>query len=81
MARQLTLIEISPTWRLDDATREAGRRGVAEARASLQAALSGAEPAPLATGGSVRQRSKARKGTGSTGRTGRPARSHNRSAA
>ena len=45
MARQLTLIEIPPTWRLDDATREAGRRGVAEARASLQAALSGAHQA------------------------------------
>jgi hypothetical protein len=39
MARQLTLLEIPSTWRLDDATREAGRRGIAEARASLQAAL------------------------------------------
>lgn len=40
MARQLSLLE-SPrrTWRLDDATREAGRRGVAEARATLRAAL------------------------------------------
>lgn len=44
MARQLSLLE-SPrrTWRLDDATREAGRRGVAEARATLRAALAKAE--------------------------------------
>lgn len=41
MAHQLTLIELAPSWRLDDATREAGRRGVAEARATLQAALAG----------------------------------------
>jgi hypothetical protein len=39
MARQLTLLDTPPTWRIDEATREVGRRGVAEARASLQAAL------------------------------------------
>jgi hypothetical protein len=39
MARQLTLLETPPSWRLDDHTRAVGRRGVAEARASLQAAL------------------------------------------
>ena len=44
MARQLTLIEIPPSWRLDDATREAGRQGIADARASLQAALASARP-------------------------------------
>lgn len=39
MARQLTLLDAPPAWRIDEATREMGRRGVAEARASLQAAL------------------------------------------
>jgi hypothetical protein len=41
MAQQLTLLETPPSWRLDEPTREAGRRGVAEARASLRAALAG----------------------------------------
>jgi hypothetical protein len=50
MAHQLTLIELAPSWRLDDATREAGRRGVAEARATLQAALAGRQSED--TGGS-----------------------------
>jgi hypothetical protein len=44
MTRQLSLIEVRPTWRLDDATREAGRRGVAEARAALQAARAAHQP-------------------------------------
>jgi hypothetical protein len=39
MARQLTLLDTPPAWRIDEATREVGRRGVAAARASLQAAL------------------------------------------
>jgi hypothetical protein len=39
MARQLSLLEKPAQWRIDAATREAGRRGVAEARATLQAAL------------------------------------------
>ncbi|MSO86563.1 MAG: hypothetical protein EXQ71_03460 [Acidimicrobiia bacterium] len=39
MARQLTLLTTTSAWRLDDATRELGRRGVAEARASLQAGI------------------------------------------
>ena len=43
MARQLSLIEVPPSWRLDDATRAAGRRGVAEARRSLEAALAAAQ--------------------------------------
>lgn len=37
MARQLTLIESSTTWQLDERTREVGRRGIAEARAQLEA--------------------------------------------
>ncbi len=39
MARQLTLLDTPPSWRIDEATREAGRRGVAEARATLAAAV------------------------------------------
>ncbi len=39
MARQLTLLDTPPAWRIDEATREAGRRGIAEARATLQAAI------------------------------------------
>lgn len=46
MARQLTLLESSPTWRIDEATKAAGRKGIAEARASLRAALAAqADPA------------------------------------
>lgn len=37
MARQLTLIETPKTWRLDERTREIGRRGIASARAELAA--------------------------------------------
>jgi len=39
MAHQLTLLDTPPAWRLDDTTREVGRRGIAAARASLQAAM------------------------------------------
>jgi hypothetical protein len=43
MARQLVLLEntAEPTadWRLDDTTKEVGRRGLAEARAALADAL------------------------------------------
>jgi hypothetical protein len=39
MARQLTLLDTPPSWRIDEATREVGRRGIAEARALLQAAM------------------------------------------
>ncbi|MFN8016838.1 MAG: hypothetical protein U0P45_01810 [Acidimicrobiales bacterium] len=37
MARQLTLIPPTTTWRLDEETRETGRRGIASARAALAA--------------------------------------------
>lgn len=37
MARQLVLLPVSGSdWRLDDSTREAGRQGVARARAILR---------------------------------------------
>jgi hypothetical protein len=43
MARQLVLLDntTEPTadWRLDDTTKEIGRRGLAEARAALAEAL------------------------------------------
>lgn len=39
LATQLLLLEAtSPDWKLDDKTRERGRRGVAEARATLRRA-------------------------------------------
>ncbi len=57
MPRQLTLIETSPDWRLDDRTREIGRRGVARARAALAAAHgTGASPPPDTTGPDDRRR-------------------------
>ena len=48
MARQLTLLDTPPAWRIDEATREVGRRGIAEARASLQAALAAEHDAEAA---------------------------------
>ena len=39
MARQLTLIDTPHQWRLSEATKAAGRKGVADARATLKAAL------------------------------------------
>ena len=45
MARQLSLLDTrSPAWRIDDTTREVGRRGIASARASLQAAIAAHHP-------------------------------------
>jgi hypothetical protein len=38
MSKQLSLIEFPAGWRLDERTREVGRRGLAEARAKLVAA-------------------------------------------
>ena len=51
MARQLTLLDTPPAWRIDEATREVGRRGVADARASLQAALAAGHAAETAETG------------------------------
>ena len=48
MARQLTLLDTPPAWRIDDSTREVGRRGVAAARASLQAAMAAMTAQPTA---------------------------------
>ena len=40
MERQLTLIEVPETaWKLDDRTRDAGKKGIAEARKALAEAL------------------------------------------
>lgn len=36
MERQLVLIGEAPDWRIDDTTREEGRRGLAAARAELR---------------------------------------------
>lgn len=43
MGRQLALLETPADWKLDDRTREIGRRGVAEARAALRSALGDGE--------------------------------------
>lgn len=44
MARQLDLLPpVDPDWRIDDATREAGRRGLAKARAALAEARARAD--------------------------------------
>ena len=40
--------DIGPTWQLDPATCEIGRRGVARARQVLQAARTAAEPGTVA---------------------------------
>jgi hypothetical protein len=48
MAGQLSLLDAPPEWRIDEATREAGRRGVAEARASLEAAIAARRSAEAA---------------------------------
>ena len=37
MAQQLPLQAVPITWKLDERTREAGRRGIASARAALAA--------------------------------------------
>ena len=50
MARQLTLLDSPPAWQIDEATREAGRRGVAEARATLEAAIAARRSAEAAKG-------------------------------
>ncbi|MEO9224343.1 MAG: hypothetical protein ABI276_05065 [Acidimicrobiales bacterium] len=36
---QLALLESPPDWRLDEQTKAVGRRGVAQARAALEAAI------------------------------------------
>ncbi len=45
MKLQLTLLEAPPDWRIDERTKEIGRRGLAQARAALQ----GRNPAPQPT--------------------------------
>jgi hypothetical protein len=51
MARQLTLLDTPPVWRIDETTREVGRRGIAAARASLQAAIASQRAAEAASPG------------------------------
>ena len=59
MARQLSLLETRRTWALSETTREVGRRGVAEARAALDAARAAAERAADTTGRDRRPRRSA----------------------
>ena len=44
MKHQLSLLEAPPDWRIDERTKEIGRRGLAQARAALQARSSVARP-------------------------------------
>ena len=46
MNQQLTLLEAPPDWRIDERTKEIGRRGLAHARAALQGRSPAARPAP-----------------------------------
>ena len=36
MEQQIALLEAPPDWRIDERTKEIGRRGLAQARAALQ---------------------------------------------
>jgi hypothetical protein len=42
MARQLLLLDTEPDWRLDEATKQTGREGIAQAREALRLALQAA---------------------------------------
>ncbi len=46
MKQQLTLLEAPPDWRIDERTKEIGRRGLAQARAALRCHSPGAQPSP-----------------------------------
>ena len=60
MARQLTLLDSPPAWRLDEATRTAGRKGIADARASLRAAIAAQHGASATPSPSTTQTSRRR---------------------
>lgn len=46
MTIQLALIDTQPSWKLDERTRQIGRRGLAQARAALRAGLRDRAPGP-----------------------------------
>ena len=46
MKQQLTLLEASPDWRIDERTKEIGRRGLALARAALKGRSTDSRPVP-----------------------------------
>ncbi len=46
MEQQLTLLEAPPDWRIDERTKEIGRRGLAQARAALQGRSPASRPLP-----------------------------------
>ncbi|MCY4036188.1 MAG: hypothetical protein OXF64_01875 [bacterium] len=45
MKQQLALLEAPPDWRIDERTKEIGRRGLAQARAALHARGPASQPA------------------------------------
>ena len=46
MKQQLTLLEAPPDWRIDERTKEIGRRGLVQARAALQSHSPANLPSP-----------------------------------
>ena len=46
MKQQLTLLEAPPDWRIDERTKEIGRRGLAQARAALHRQSPAMQTAP-----------------------------------
>lgn len=49
MKHQLTFVEVPPDWRIDEHTKEVGRRGLAQARAALQSHSPATWPVPAAS--------------------------------
>ncbi len=49
MEQQLTLLEAPPDWRIDERTKEIGRRGLAQARAALQGHSPTTQPLPASS--------------------------------
>ncbi|WP_419923576.1 hypothetical protein [Candidatus Poriferisocius sp.] len=47
MKQQLTLLDAPPDWRIDERTKEIGRRGLAQARAALRGHSPAARPSPM----------------------------------
>ncbi len=50
MNQQLALLDAPPDWRIDERTKEIGRRGLAQARAALQKHTPPAGPSPAPSG-------------------------------
>lgn len=49
MEQQLTLLDTPPDWRIDERTKEIGRRGLAQARAALHGRSPATRPLPASS--------------------------------